>query len=104
MPSALNTLFFLCSALGMLVQSACKQPQAEQKTNLATPTLAAEIEALRRAQAAFNRNDIAATVEAMDAKIEWTEPAEFPGGTYHGHPGSDDLPVALPRGLGRRQQ
>jgi ketosteroid isomerase-like protein len=50
--------------------------------------MAVETEALRRAYAAFNRNDIAATVEAMDPQIEWTEPAEFPGGgTYHGHEG-----------------
>jgi uncharacterized protein len=46
------------------------------------------IEALRRAYAAFNRNDIPATVEALDPQIEWVEPAEFPGGgTYHGHAG-----------------
>jgi ketosteroid isomerase-like protein len=52
------------------------------------PPLAAETEALRKAYAAFNRNDIAATVEALDPQIEWTEPAEFPGGgTYHGHGG-----------------
>jgi uncharacterized protein len=44
--------------------------------------------ALRRAYAAFNRNDIPATVEALDPNIEWTEPSEFPGGaTYHGHAG-----------------
>ena len=50
--------------------------------------LAAETEALRNAYAAFNRNDIADTVEALDPQIEWTEPAEFPGGgTYHGHEG-----------------
>jgi uncharacterized protein len=37
---------------------------------------------------AFNPNDIPATVEALDPQIEWTEPAEFPGGgTYHGHAG-----------------
>ncbi len=53
-----------------------------------TPPLAVETEALRKAYAAFNRNDIAATVEALDPQIEWTEPAEFPGsGTYHGHEG-----------------
>ena len=50
------------------------------------PPLAAETEALKKAYAAFNRNDIAATVEALDPEIEWTEPAEFPGGgTYYGH-------------------
>ncbi len=52
------------------------------------PSQAAETEALRKAYAAFNRNDIAATVEALDPQIEWTEPAEFPGGgRYHGHEG-----------------
>jgi len=46
------------------------------------------ISALRGAYAAFNRNDIAAAVEPLDPQIEWTEPAEFPGGgTYHGHSG-----------------
>jgi hypothetical protein len=53
-----------------------------------TSPLAAETEALRRAYAAFNRNNIAATVEALDPQIEWTEPAEFSGGgSYHGHEG-----------------
>jgi uncharacterized protein len=53
-----------------------------------TPPLAVETEALRKAYAAFNQNDIAATVEALDPQVEWTEPAEFPGGgTYHGHAG-----------------
>lgn len=52
------------------------------------PPLATETEALREAYAAFNRNDIAATVDALDPQIEWTEPAEFPGGgTYHGREG-----------------
>jgi len=54
--------------------------------NIVTPPLAAETEALKKAYAAFNRNDIAETVEALDPQIEWTEPAEFPGGgTYLGH-------------------
>jgi ketosteroid isomerase-like protein len=53
-----------------------------------TPPLAVETEALRKAYAAFNRNDIPATVESLDPQIEWTEPAEFPGGgTYRGHEG-----------------
>jgi ketosteroid isomerase-like protein len=43
---------------------------------------------LRDAYAAFNRNDISAAVQNLDANIEWSEPAEFPGaGTYHGHAG-----------------
>jgi uncharacterized protein len=53
-----------------------------------TPPLAVETEVLRKAYAAFNQNDIAATVEALDPRIEWAEPAEFPGGgTCHGHAG-----------------
>lgn len=48
----------------------------------------AAIAALRGAYAAFNRGDIDAAVEPLDENIEWTEPAEFPGGgTYHGHEG-----------------
>jgi ketosteroid isomerase-like protein len=40
---------------------------------------------LRDAYAAFNHGDIAAAVQSLDPNIEWTEPAEFPGGgTYHG--------------------
>lgn len=55
---------------------------------IVTNPQAAEIDALKKAYAAFNRDDIAATVEAMDPQIEWTEPSEFPGGgTYHGHEG-----------------
>jgi ketosteroid isomerase-like protein len=51
-----------------------------------TPAQNLAIQALRKAYAAFNRNDIPATVEALDPAIEWTEPAEFPGGgTYQGH-------------------
>ena len=43
------------------------------------------IATLRGAYAAFNRGDIDAAVQTLDARIEWTEPPEFPGGgTYHG--------------------
>ena len=46
------------------------------------------ITALRAAYASFNRGDIPAAVAALDEQIEWTEPAEFPGGgTYHGRAG-----------------
>jgi uncharacterized protein len=49
-------------------------------------SLAAETKVLKEAYAALNRNDIPATVKAFDPQIEWTEPAEFPGGgTYHGY-------------------
>jgi ketosteroid isomerase-like protein len=47
------------------------------------------IEALRGAYAAFNRGDIDAAVTPLDEDIEWSEPAEFPGGgTYHGRAGA----------------
>jgi uncharacterized protein len=45
--------------------------------------------ALRAAYAAFNRGDMDAAVKPLDAQIEWSEPAEFPGGgTYHGREGA----------------
>jgi uncharacterized protein len=80
-----------CKRAVVLVQCACDHGPREENMNDSTsspPTssLAVETEALKKAYAAFNRNDIAATVESLDPQIEWTEPAEFPGGgTYHGH-------------------
>src|SRR5205814_5556861 len=75
-----------CIGASILVQCACNHERQEK--NMSGSQLAAEMEALRNAYAAFNRNDIADTVEALDPQIEWTEPAEFPGGgTYHGHEG-----------------
>jgi|SRR5882724_3914325 len=78
-----------CVAISALLQCACNHGRPEGNMDTLTPPpLAVETEALRKAYAAFNRNDIAATVEALDPQIEWTEPAEFPGsGTYHGHDG-----------------
>jgi uncharacterized protein len=47
------------------------------------------IATLREAYAAFNRGDIDAAVQGLDANIEWTEPPEFPGGgSYHGREGA----------------
>ena len=47
------------------------------------------IAALREAYAAFNRGDIDAAVKSLDEHIEWSEPAEFPGGgKYHGREGA----------------
>ncbi|MGA3091594.1 MAG: nuclear transport factor 2 family protein [Terriglobales bacterium] len=47
------------------------------------------ITVLREAYAAFNRGDIDFAVMALDEHIEWSEPAEFPGGgTYHGREGA----------------
>lgn len=52
-----------------------KSPQQEQM-----------ITALRGAYDAFNHGDFDAAVEPLIPDIEWSEPAEFPGGgTYHGH-------------------
>jgi ketosteroid isomerase-like protein len=49
------------------------------------PDLSQAINALRGAYAAFNRGDMESAVQPLDLQIEWTEPAEFPGGgTYHG--------------------
>jgi uncharacterized protein len=77
-----------CFAILALLQCACNQRYREGSMDALNPPLAAETEALRKAYAAFNRNDIAATVEALAPQIEWTEPAEFPGGgTYHGREG-----------------
>ena len=51
----------------------------------ATPSLAAETNALREAYAAFNWNDIPAFGQIFDPQIEWIEPVEFAGGgTYRG--------------------
>src|SRR5260370_210857 len=75
-----------CFAIWVLVQCACNR--REGKTGISNSPLTAETKALRKAYAAFSRNDIAATVEALDPQIEWTEPGEFPGdGTYYGHEG-----------------
>jgi ketosteroid isomerase-like protein len=53
-----------------------------------SPDLEQVVAALGGAYAAFNRGDMTAAVEPLDAQIEWTEPAEFPpGGTYHGRAG-----------------
>ncbi len=53
-----------------------------------TPSHAAEVDALRQAYAALNRNDIEEFVAAFDPQIERVErirTPEFPGGrTYHG--------------------
>jgi uncharacterized protein len=50
-----------------------------------TTSLAAEAEALKRAYAALNRNDIPAFAEVLDPQIERIEPTGFPqSGTYRG--------------------
>jgi uncharacterized protein len=50
---------------------------------------AQRIAILRAAYAAFNRGDIDAAVQSLDENIDWSEPAEFPGGgSYHGRDGA----------------
>lgn len=50
-----------------------------------TTESAQSITDLRAAYEAFNRGDMEAAVQSFDPQIEWTEPAEFPGGgAYHG--------------------
>lgn len=67
-----------------LAAASCRSPRKESPSN-ASPELTQAISALRGAYAAFNRGDIEAAVAPLDSQIEWTEPAEFPGGgTYHG--------------------
>ena len=63
--------------------------ESRKGTNVVvSPEMEQVVTSLRGAYAAFNRGDIAAAVEPLDAHIEWTEPAEFPGGgTYHGREG-----------------
>ena len=75
-------------AIAAFLQCACNDGRREGNVDTLIPPLAIETKALRKAYAAFNRNDSAATVEALHPQVEWTEPPEFPGGgTYHGHEG-----------------
>jgi len=55
------------------------------KNNLLGPNRCGEIEAIRQAYAALNRNDIPGFVSLLDPQIVRTEPADFPmAGTYRG--------------------
>ncbi len=68
---------------------ACRSGHDEGTAIETTAEQEQAIAGLRAAYAAFNRGDIAAAVELLDPQIEWTEPAEFPGGgTYHGQAGA----------------
>lgn len=56
-----------------------------ENTGQPTQSMAAEIELLREAYAALNRNDVPGFVRAFDPQIERIEPPDFPmGGTYRG--------------------
>lgn len=74
--------------VAVLCLCGCKgQPKETSVGYTAEQTQA--IAALREAYAAFNRGDIDAAVKSLDEHIEWSEPAEFPGGgTYHGREGA----------------
>jgi len=53
--------------------------------NQSTPSLAAEIAALKEFYAALNRNDIESAVKSFDALIAWMLPIDYPtGGNYQG--------------------
>jgi uncharacterized protein len=74
--------------VAVLCLGGCQGPQKETRVgNTAEQTRA--IATLREAYAAFNRGDIDVAVKSLDEHIEWSEPAEFPGGgTYHGREGA----------------
>jgi ketosteroid isomerase-like protein len=84
-----NALMRRCPTLfviAILCLSGCTRKGASVETS---SELDHAIATLRAAYAAFNRGDIEAAVQALDAQIEWTEPPEFPGGgTYHGREGA----------------
>ena len=65
----------------------CMEPGRPTRVDV-SPDMKHVVAALGGAYRAFNRGDVTAAVEPLDAQIEWTEPAEFPGGgTYHGRDG-----------------
>jgi ketosteroid isomerase-like protein len=71
----------------MLCLDGCLQSRKRTEVD-PSPEMEQVVTSLRGAYAAFNRGDMAAAVEPLDAQMEWTEPAEFPGGgTYHGRDG-----------------
>jgi hypothetical protein len=67
-------LFLFAAGLGW---SGCKRMPNQTRME-SSPQLESTIAALRGAYQAFNRGDIEAAVEPLDAQIEWTEPVEFP--------------------------
>jgi ketosteroid isomerase-like protein len=75
-----------CALLSVLATGLWAGAQTEPaRQGRPLKTLNAMIPVLRAAYAAFNRGDFDSAVASLDTHIEWTEPAEFPGGgTYHG--------------------
>jgi len=87
-PSRLR-IAYLVQALSVVIAAAlfltnCKQPmKGAGMGNTSQPEQT--VSDLRNAYAAFNRGDIDGALRPLDPQIEWSEPAEFPGGgTYHG--------------------
>jgi ketosteroid isomerase-like protein len=69
-------------AVALVLIAGCRQTQKE--SNMLTPQETEKaIAALRAAYAAFNRGDIDAAVSSLDPRIDWNEPAEFPGGGHY---------------------
>lgn len=82
----LNVMFCVAACLCL---NGCDRAGKEAHVESSTQELELTITALRGAYAAFNRGDIDAAVAPLDEHIEWSEPAEFPGGgTYHGREGA----------------
>ena len=80
--------FLTLSLIAILCLSGCTQVWKGASVE-GSSDLEQAIATLRGAYAAFNRGDIDAAVQTLDAQIEWTEPPEFPGGgTYHGREGA----------------
>ena len=79
---------FIVPCLAIMCLTGCKRMDKNADAKRAKEMEQA-IVALRGAYAAFNRGDIDAAIASLDAQIEWSEPAEFPGGgTYHGREGA----------------
>src|SRR5580692_8882998 len=86
MNQCLTAIFCVAACLCM---SGCNRARKELYAEIQTQELERTITALRGAYAAFNRGDIDAAVVPFDEHIEWSEPAEFPGGgTYHSREGA----------------
>src|ERR1700680_2459723 len=82
MPRFSNVFTFALLSLG-----GCTESRRPTHVDV-TPDMEHVVSALVGAYAAFNRGDMTAAVEPLDAQVEWTEPAEFPrDGTYHGRDG-----------------
>jgi ketosteroid isomerase-like protein len=81
--AGMTRLLTLSAVISILSLSGCS---GARETNVENTVEAGQaIIALQGAYAAFNRGDMEAAVAPLGAEIEWTEPAEFPGGgTYHG--------------------